>query len=684
MNYKACPAFLFHSCCPFGDSCPFLHIPSQKTCLKFSQTGFCKYFPHCKFLHLDYSLALVLQPKDTYLCSDEFFKKNLEQKIYLETSNYNEITYNITLNQEMASSFYFKEGLRKFLLELFAENKGNTRFNKTLTINLNANFIENFSIALSLLHSLVQKTEILILSLTNVCINDGFLMEFNALFNNFKALNVFHLSFQNCVFFPSEKTKENESFCEKMQFLKEFRFVINYDYDKENNRNYEKFLRKMLEKTKKLKKLELILGFSNFELSGLFPQEFQESLCFESLECFYISLANLSDLQQSEAFGYSLGIMPKLKLLSVNFLNHDKRKLENPMIKDQKNLIFTEKMARNMSNLQYLHSLEMVSFIFEDKIHKETSAFELILEFLSQLKSLNCLEMDGSLMLENPNKYHQKKTQNLLNFFTNTQENLQKLSLKLSYSDFSHQNFLTKLFKKLQTMKKLTHLALDLEFTKFNDNLLKKLAFSLKDLIYLKNLNINLSKNRINEQGCQFLSQSLNKMTNLESLFLDLSFNTILDHGFKELLELLPRNLKDLILLAERNAISLTGIQMIRGFLPLKFQGLRKIYIDFLNNGSIGKKGNFLLMEIYEEICRRNIGILEAHWDSDYLENYDNCDELLIRRRDILKNFMIRKKILAYQLKKAEVLKKKWRKSVGVGIILEKFVMGKPFGGEKL
>ena len=151
MSYKACPTFLFHSCCPFGNSCCFLHIPSQKTCLKFSQTGFCKFFPHCKFLHLDYSLALVLQPKDSYLYSDEFLNEKLQQNIYFEKGNCNEITYNITLNQEMAESFYFEEGLRKFLLELFAENQETTLLNKTLTINFNANFIENFSIVFSLL-----------------------------------------------------------------------------------------------------------------------------------------------------------------------------------------------------------------------------------------------------------------------------------------------------------------------------------------------------------------------------------------------------------------------------------------------------------------------------------------------------------------------------------------------------
>jgi len=670
MSYKACPSYLFHSYCPYGSSCPFMHVALPKTCLNFSQTNYCKYFPNCKYLHFDYSLSYVPQPKDSfYNQKEQHLKKQLQQNIHLIQTTSSELVYNITLNKDYSSLFFFEESLRKYLQELSAKSLQDAGQIKTLTINFNPNFIEKFSIIFSLLQAYLQKTETLKISLTNVYINDAFLIELIGLLNKISDLNILHLSFQNCILQKeTDKQELLRFFSEKIKNIREFRFMINYDYSMPNNDDYQMILGNILMKLlqgNNIRKMELFLGLSNFEflqsLNNIKNDD--QSLIFQKLDFFSISLSNLPDRNQMTALGIFLSLIPKVKSLSINFFNHDKKQLTNDKINEK--LVFDFKMAESLENLSLLRDLQYFSVVFEEKIFKEAHAFDLMLSYLTQINTLNGLELEGSHMLSELN------SQNLLKIINNNQESLRKFSLKLSYNQLD-KSFVQKFFTRIQNLKNMSHLALDFEFSKLNNNSINKLAFSLESLTILKSLSLNLSKNRISEEGCRFLGNSLNKLTSLEILILDLSFNTILDFGLKELVAQMPRNIHDLMILIERNGISCEGIKAIKPLLEEKFCNLRKIYFDFLSNESIGKEGNFLIMDMFERICRNNIVMIEGNWESDYLES-GGVDERLRKRRDGLKEFLNKKRILAYQMKKMkEKFRKCFRRDLRIGIAVEK------------
>ena len=669
MSYKACPSYFYSTYCPYGSSCPFMHVPLQKTCLNFSQTNYCKYFPNCKYLHFDYAFSYVPQARDSFQSpKDSHFRKQLKQSITMGQTNPNEILYNINFSKDHSNHFFYDETLRRYLLELSEENFVNCDQIKSLNLNLNSNFVEKFSIAFSVLHNYVHKTENLKISLTNVYINDAFLIDMIGLLNKIKDLNTLHLSFQNCVL-EKETYKEEllSLLADKIKFVREFRFTINYDYSAQNNEDYQIILSHILEKLLKgntIVKLELLLGLSNFEFMKAIQsiKVDEEPIIFKKLEAFSISLSNLPDRNQILALGNFLNKLIKVKSLCINFLNHDKQQLTNA--KTNERLIFDLKMAENLKSLRLLKDLQFLSIVFEEKIYKEAHAFDLMLSYFSQLKTLNFLELEGSNMVP------EFRSQNLLMIIDNNQNILEKLSLKLSYNRME-KSFFQFLLAKIQNLKKLSYLALDFEFSKINNSSLIKFVSCFQGLSILKSLILNLSKNRISEEGCQNLGKAINKLSSLDSIFIDLSFNTILDFGLKEIIAQIPRNIHHLMIMVERNGISSEGIKIIKPLMEENFSNLRKVYFDFLSNESIGKEGNVALMEMFEKINKNNVMMIDGSWESDFLENGD-VERRLSQRIETFKEFLRKKKVLAYQMKKMkEKLRKCFRKDLRTEIAVE-------------
>ena len=486
-----------------------------------------------------------------------------------------------------------------------------------------------------------------------------------------KDLRGFHIDLQNCIF---QENNENNAilniFLEKLKNLTEFRFMINYDYSLSNNKNYQEILLKIMKQflipLSHLEKLELILGLSNFDLFDVSSQISKETQFFSILSYFHISLANILDNKQIKALGLLINLMPSLKTLIINFLNHDMRKLSFSNEKPNEKIVFDRKMAQNLSNISLLKDLEVVSIVFEDKIYKEFLAFEHFLSFFLGCNNLQVFELDGSNLIKPVE--NQDNCENLLKILKNN-DNIKKLSIKLAYNELNN-DVLIRLFNRIGGVASLMNLALDMEFSKINNFLLKKLSNSLKSLKKLKILHLNLSKNRIRQQGCQDLSNSLAHLPSLTSLFLDLSFNTVLDEGLIEICGNIPRNLCDFMLFIERNGISLEGVKGLQGK-DQAFNRLRKIYMDLLNNESIGKEGNYILMKLFEGIALRNSDLADVQWESDYLEG---DDKRLKIRKNALNEYLLKKKILVAQFERMKCYKKILRRDLRIDVIIEKFV----------
>lgn len=663
MSYQACPSFLFHSFCAYTISCPFVHIPIEKTCHSFTKRNFCDYFPNCKYLHVDSSLNYLPQPQDTLdPNSQKKVRKLLRNSVNFTQNSQEHALYTVNLSKEL---IVYEQMFRKYL-KTFAENLEILKKMRTLSVNFNGNFVEKFPMVLSLLQNSIGNIENCKVFLTNVYMNDAFFVEIIGFLNKMSSLRGFQLSFQNCFLEKAGKTSELlEIFAEKLRKIQEFSFVVNYDYSLENNSDYQRILQAIFPKIlAKVSKVELLLGFSNFELGEALKSLGDEQI-FTQLETVFVSIANISCAKQAKSLGFLLKTMRNARNLCISFLSHDRKQLTQDKSL-QKAVVFASETAISLENLRVLQALERFSLIFEDKIAKNPQALDKILGFLSTNR-LKTLEIDLSYAtsaLDCPN---------FLAFLSKNSESLTNLSLKLSNSLLG-KSFASTLPVVLRKLPNLRQVSLDFEFSRVSDGFLQKIAGSLSAWELVDSVSLNFCNNRIGERGCKALGISLKKLGFLEKLFVDLSFNTILDEGLRGFFKDLPRNIRSLVVLLERNAISQAGVRSLAAISEGKFANLRKIYVDLLNN-PVGKQGNADLLGIFESLCGNHVSFVEGGWESDELdgENAGNDGKNLKKRKELLKIFLRKKRVLAYQLKiMKERLRKSFRKEVWTQIAVEK------------
>lgn len=658
MSYQVCPSFLFNSFCAYSNSCPFLHIPIEKTCHSFSNKNFCDFYPICKYLHVNSSLNYIPQPQDSLTPkTQKKLRKLLRKSVNFSQNRQGEAVFTVNLSKE----FVVYEQIMRSYLKNFAETLEIPQKLSSLSVNLNANFLENLSMVLSILHEFINNIEICKVFLTNVCMNDAFFVEILGFFNKMPNLRGFQLSFQNCVLQNTAKTSQNlDIFAEKLKKLKEFSFIINYDYSLENNRGYQDILQRILSQNlENLTKLELFLGFSSFKLF----EALENLRVFKKIETFVVSLLNFSEKKQAKALGFLLKAVKSARTFCINILNNNFNciNLDKNRRNKEKSQVFCEETASSLENLRELQNLESFSLIFEEKVAKNPKALELFLSFLSKNRSLKVLELDLSYTTS------ELDCTNLWPILIKNCENLTKLSIKLNNSLLS-ESFSSNFYVIFGKLRNLREICLDLEFSRISDLFLKKLASSLGFLEFLQSVSLNLCRNRITERGCRSLGFYLKKLTILEKLFVDLSFNTVLDAGLQSLVCDLPKNLRNLAVLLQRNAISAAGVLGLCKTFEEKLSNLRRLYVDFSNNPGVERQGDRVLLEIFEKLCGNSVSFVEGGWESDYFD-----EEISRKRKHLLRNLMIRKKILAYQLRAmSQKLRKCFRKEVATQIAREK------------